>query len=282
MKTGLVLEGGGMRGVYTVGVLDAFVKYNFMPDYLIGVSAGASNGVSFISGQKGRALRTNTEYINDKRYLSFRNLITEGSLFGMDFLYDELPKTIDPFDYDAFFRSPCDFKVGVTDAATGKAVFFGKDSLKDGSTTLKASASIPLVSKAVKYKGREYFDGGTSSPIPVGEALKDGCERLIVVLTRHRDFVKPAVKCHWLCSLMMRKYPAMAALLKRHHLVYKENQAEVAQLEKEGKAFVIAPKAPLAIDRFEKKKEKLLAAYHIGFADGEEFMKKYGDVFLKK
>ena len=102
MKTGLVLEGGGMRGVYTVGVLDAFTKHNFMPDYLIGVSAGASNGVSYISGQKGRALRTNTEYINDKRYLSFYNLLTKGSLFGMDFLYDELPKTIDPFDYDSF------------------------------------------------------------------------------------------------------------------------------------------------------------------------------------
>ena len=94
MKIGLVLEGGGMRGVYTVGVLDAFTKHNFMPDYLIGVSAGASNGVSYISGQKGRALRTNTEYINDKRYLSFYNLLTKGSLFGMDFLYDELPKTI--------------------------------------------------------------------------------------------------------------------------------------------------------------------------------------------
>lgn len=282
MKTGLVLEGGGMRGVYTVGVLDAFVKYNFMPDYLIGVSAGASNGVSFISGQKGRALRTNTEYINDKRYLSLRNLFTQGSLFGMDFLYDELPKTIDPFDYDSFFKNPCDFKVGVTDAATGKPVFFGKDSLKDGSITLKASASIPLVSKAVKYRGKEYFDGGTSAPIPVEEALKDGCDRIIVVLTRHREFIKPALKCQSLCSFIMRKYPAMIELLKKHHIIYRENQKKIAELEKAGKAFVIAPKAPLAIDRFEKKKEKLLAAYRIGFKDGEEFLKRYGDIFLKK
>ena len=281
MKTGLVLEGGGMRGVYTVGVLDAFVKYNFMPDYLIGVSAGASNGVSFISQQKGRALRINTEYINDKRYLSLRNLITEGSLFGMDFLYDELPKTIDPFDYDTFFKNPCDFKVGVTDAATGKAVFFAKECLRDGSTVLKASSSIPLVSKAVEYKGKEYFDGGTSSPIPVKEALKDGCEKLIVVLTRDRKFIKPALKCQSICSFVMRKYPAMVELLKRHHIVYRENQLEIEQLEKEGKAFVIAPKAPLAIDRFEKSKEKLLAVYDIGFADGEEFIKKYGNIFLK-
>lgn len=281
MKTGLVLEGGGMRGVYTVGVLDAFTKHNFMPDYLIGVSAGASNGVSYISGQKGRALRTNTEYINDKRYLSFYNLLTKGSLFGMDFLYDELPKTIDPFDYDSFFANPCDFKVGVTNAETGEAEFYGKDSLRDGSTVLKASASIPLVAPVVEYKGRKYLDGGTSSPIPVNEALRDGCDKLIVILTRHRKFIKPAVRFQTFCSLVMRKYPAMMDLLKRHHIVYRENQKEVVRLEKEGKAWVIAPEKPLVIDRFEKNKDKLLVAYRQGFIDGEKFLEKYRTKFEK-
>lgn len=282
MKIGLVLEGGGMRGIYTVGVLDAFEKNNFMPDYLIGVSAGASNGVSFISRQKGRSLRINTNYINDRRYLSLYNLLTQGSLFGMDFIYNEIPNKIDPFDYETFFKNPCDFKVGVTDALTGEPVFYGKDSLKDGATVLKASASIPMVSKAVIYKGREYFDGGTSSPIPVDEALKDGCDKLIVVLTRDRKFIKPPLKMQGFCSLVMRKYPAMVELLKRHHKVYLENQKRIEELEKEGKAFVIAPETPLLIDRFEKKKEKLLKEYHHGFNDGENFLKNHLENFIRK
>ena len=275
MKIGLVLEGGGMRGIYTVGVLDAFTKYNFMPDYLIGVSAGASNGVSYISRQKGRALRTNINYIGDRRYLSWSNYIKTGSLFGMDFLYEEIPQKLDPFDYESFFKNPCDFKVGVTNAETGKAEFYGKASLHDGATVLKASSSIPLVANPVNYRGNTYFDGGTAAPIPVGEALKDGCDKIIVVLTRDRNFIKPPLRCFPLVAWKMKEYPAMVDLLKRHHEVYRENQEEIRRLEKEGKAMVIAPAAPLQIDRFEKSRERLLAVYHQGLADGERFIKDF-------
>ena len=275
MKIGLVLEGGGMRGIYTVGVLDAFTKYNFMPDYLIGVSAGASNGVSYISRQEGRALRTNINYIGDRRYLSWSNYIKTGSLFGMDFLYEEIPQKLDPFDYESFFENPCDFKVGVTNAETGKAEFYGKASLHDGATVLKASSSIPLVANPVSYRGNIYFDGGTAAPIPVGEALKDGCDKVIVVLTRDRNFIKPPLRCFPLVAWKMKEYPAMVDLLKRHHEVYRENQEEIRRLEKEGKAMVIAPAAPLQIDRFEKSRERLLAVYHQGLADGERFIKNF-------
>ena len=275
MKVGLVLEGGGMRGIYTVGVLDAFTKHNFMPDYLIGVSAGASNGVSYISRQEGRAFRTNVNYIGDKRYLSWSNYLKTGSLFGMDFLYEEIPQKLDPFDYESFFENPCDFKVGVTNADTGKAEFYGKECLRDGSVALKASSSIPLVANPVVYKGKTYFDGGTSAPIPVKEALKDGCDKLIVVLTRDRNFIKKPLKCFPLVAWKMRKYPAMVDLLKRHHEIYRENQEEIRKLEKEGKAIVIAPSEPLKIDRFEKSKERLLVAYRQGFSDGERFIKNF-------
>lgn len=275
MKIGLVLEGGGMRGIYTVGVLDAFTKYNFMPDYLIGVSAGASNGVSYISRQEGRALRTNINYIGDRRYLSWSNYIKTGSLFGMDFLYEEIPQKLDPFDYESFFKNPCDFKVGVTNAETGKAEFYGKASLHDGAIVLKASSSIPLVANPVNYRGNTYFDGGTAAPIPVGEALKDGCDKVIVVLTRDRNFIKPPLRCFPLVAWKMKEYPAMVELLKRHHEVYRENQEEIRKLEKEGKAMVIAPAAPLQIDRFEKSRERLLAVYHQGLADGERFIKNF-------
>ena len=275
MKLGLVLEGGGMRGIYTVGVLDAFTKYKFMPDYLIGVSAGASNGVSYISKQEGRGLRVNINYIGDKRYLSLQNYLKTGSLFGMDFIYEEIPKKLEPFDYKSFFENPCDFKVGVTNAETGRAEFYGKDSIYDGATVLKASSSIPLVANPVEYRGKTYFDGGTSAPIPVGEAIKDGCDKLIVVLTRDRNFIKPKLKCLSLIAWKMRKYPAMVELLKRHHEVYRENQEEIRRLEAQGKAFVIAPSAPLQIDRFEKSRERLLAVYQQGFADGEKFIKSF-------
>lgn len=275
MKIGVVLEGGGMRGIYTVGVLDAFTKYNFMPDYLIGVSAGASNGVSYISRQEGRALRTNINYIGDRRYLSWSNYIKTGSLFGMDFLYEEIPQKLDPFDYESFFKNPCDFKVGVTNAETGKAEFYGKASLHDGATVLKASSSIPLVANPVSYRGNIYFDGGTAAPIPVGEALKDGCDKIIVVLTRDRNFIKPPLRCFPLVAWKMKEYPAMVDLLKRHHEVYRENQEEIRRLEKEGKAMVIAPAAPLQIDRFEKSRERLLSVYHQGLADGERFIKNF-------
>ena len=278
MKLGLVLEGGGMRGIYTVGVLDAFTKYQFMPDYLIGVSAGASNGVSYISRQEGRALRTNINYIGDSRYLSWRNYIKTGSLFGMDFLYEEIPQKLDPFDYKSFFENPCDFKVGVTNAETGQAEFYGKDCLYDGPTALKASSSIPLVANPVIYQQKVYFDGGTSAPIPVSEAIKDGCDKLIVVLTRDRNFIKPKLKCFPLIAWKLRKYPAMVELLKRHHELYKENQEEIRKLEAEGKALVIAPSAPLKIERFEKSRERLLAVYHQGFKDGEKFIKKFKEV----
>ena len=264
-----------MRGIYTVGVLDAFTKYNFMPDYLIGVSAGASNGVSYISRQEGRALRTNINYIGDRRYLSWSNYIKTGSLFGMDFLYEEIPQKLDPFDYESFFKNPCDFKVGVTNAETGKAEFYGKASLHDGATVLKASSSIPLVANPVSYRGNIYFDGGTAAPIPVGEALKDGCDKVIVVLTRDRNFIKPPLRCFPLVAWKMKEYPAMVDLLKRHHEVYRENQEEIRRLEKEGKAMVIAPAAPLQIDRFEKSRERLLAVYHQGLADGERFIKNF-------
>lgn len=275
MKLGLVLEGGGMRGIYTVGVLAAFRKYNFMPDYIVGVSAGASHAASYISKQDGRALRTNINYLNDKRYLSLENYIKTGSLFGMDFLYNEIPQKLDPFDYTSFFANPCEFKIGVTNAETGRAEFYDKECIHDGSIVLRASSSIPLVANPVKYRENIYFDGGTAAPIPVSQALKDGCDKLIVVLTRDRDFIKPKLRCFPLIAWKMREYPAMVDLLKRHHEVYRENQEEIRRLEAEGKAYVIAPSAPLQIDRFEKNRDKLLKVYNLGFADGEEFIKKF-------
>lgn len=281
MKIGIVLEGGGLRGCYTTGVLDSFLKYNFMSDYVVGVSAGASHGTSYISKQFGRNMRINKNYIKDKRYMSFYNLITKGSLFGMEFLYETIPNELDKFDYDTFFKNDCELKIGVTNINTGKAEFFEKEVLKDSTEILKASSSIPLISRPIKYKGQLYLDGGLTTPIPIEKAFEDKCDKVIVILTRDRKYNKLKLKCLPLIKLKLRKFPKLVSLMERHHVIYKENQQKVEKYEKEGKAIVIAPKFPLKIDRFEKNPVKLMDAYKEGFKDGEKFLKENFKNFFK-
>lgn len=279
MKIGLVLEGGGMRGIYTVGVLDTLLNYNYLADYLIGVSAGASNGVSYISGQKDRAKRTIINYIGDKRYLSISNYIKTGSLFGMDFLFKEIPEKLEIFDHDAFFRCKCDYRVGVTNVETGKEEYYGKEALvkEDKNILLQASASIPMAAPIVNYKGKKYLDGGTADPIPIKKAFEDGCDKVIVVLTRDRNYKKKPTPAKPIYSFVFRKYPKMVELLKMRHQIYNDTFDFIKEMEREGKAFVIAPDKPIEIERFEKDKNRLLKIYSNAVRDTEKFWEKYKD-----
>ena len=279
MKIGLVFEGGGMRGIYTVGVLDTLLNYNYLADYLIGVSAGASNGVSYISGQKERAKRTIINYIADKRYLSISNYIKTGSLFGMDFLFKEIPEKLEIFDHDAFFRCKCDYRVGVTNVETGKEEYYGKEALvkEDKNILLQASASIPMAAPIVNYKGKKYLDGGTADPIPIKKAFEDGCDKVIVVLTRDRNYKKKPTPAKPIYSFVFRKYPKMVELLKMRHQIYNDTLDFIKEMEKEGKAFVIAPDKPIEIERFEKDKNRLLKIYSNAVRDTEKFWEKYKD-----
>ena len=269
MKTGLVLEGGGMRGLYTGGVLDCLMDQRIQTDYVIGVSAGACNGVSYVSGQRGRNLRINTEYVTDKRYVGVHNLLHTGSMFGMDFIFDEIPHRLDPFDYTAFLASPCEFVAGVTDVLTGRPAYFGREDMQGHSTILRASSAIPCFSPMVPYKGRDYLDGGTSDPIPVRRALADGCDKVVVVLTRERGFVKQPESGRAVYRRKYKAYPAMIEALERRHEIYNETLAFLRTLEADGTALVIAPEAPLGLSRFEKKVENLKRAYETGYADTE-------------
>ena len=279
MKIGLVLEGGGMRGIYTVGVLDTLLNHNYLADYLIGVSAGASNGVSYISGQKDRAKRTIINYIGDKRYLSISNYIKTGSLFGMDFLFKEIPEKLEIFDHDAFFRCKCDYRVGVTNVETGKEEYYGKEALvkEDKNILLQASASIPMAAPIVNYKGKRYLDGGTADPIPIKKAFEDGCDKVIVVLTRDRNYKKKPTPAKPIYSFVFRKYPKMVELLKMRHQIYNDTLEFIKEMEREGKAFVIAPDKPIEIERFEKDKNRLLKIYSNAVRDTEKFWEKYKD-----
>lgn len=269
MKTGLVLEGGGMRGIYTVGVLDVLMEHDLYPDYIVGVSAGACNGMSYASGQKGRGYRVIMNYIGDKRYVGLSNLIKTKSMFGMDFIFDLIPNQLDLFDYDAFQNSRFEFKTGATDAVTGKPVYFGKQYLDHKFTILRASSSIPVFAPVVEFEGGKYLDGGTADPIPVRQALEDGCDRVIVVLTQDRNFVKPPEKYRALYQRILKRYPEMIRVLDERSRVYNQTLQYVKQLEKDGTAVVVAPHCPLGISRFEKGHDKLEEIYQIGVQDGK-------------
>ncbi|MBO5407789.1 MAG: patatin family protein [Clostridia bacterium] len=272
MKLGLVLEGGGMRGIYTVGVLDCLMEENFRSDYVIGVSAGACNGASYVSRQKGRALRTNTEYIADSRYLSIRNFLKTKSLFGMDFLFDEIPNHLIPMDYETFYSDPCEFVIGVTDVITGSPKYFGKEMLEPKNTILRASSSIPVFAPIVEYQGGKYLDGGTTDAIPVKQAIKDGCDKVIVILTRERSYQKQPEKFRSIYHKIYKEYPKLVEALDSRHIQYNNTLAYLKQLEQEGKALVIAPDAPLPIGRFEKNPEQLKKVWNLGFDQTKKLM----------
>ncbi|MFV0414217.1 MAG: patatin family protein [Oscillospiraceae bacterium] len=268
MKTAIVCEGGGMRGSYTAGVLQAFMEQGFGADELVGVSAGASNGVSYVSGQQQRGYRTNVDYAGDKRYAGLGNYLRTGSFFGMDFIFGEIPNRLDPFDYEAFAASPCLFFAGATDVETGRPFFFAKQQLTRECAILKASCSIPCLSPIVEIEGKKYLDGGVAAPIPIEKALADGCERLVVVLTRHRGYVKKPQGFKAVYHQMYRRYPNLVKALDMRHLVYNHTLQKLWRLEAEGKAVVVAPKEPLLVDRFGKNREALAEAYRQGLQDG--------------
>lgn len=267
MKIGLVLEGGGMRGFYTMGALDYLMEQELLFDYVIGVSAGACHGVSYVSNQHNRSYRINTNYLSDSRYISFRNFIKTKSLFGMDFIFNEIPHQLDLFDYETFLSSPCEFKLGVTDVKTGNPVYFDKLALHYDSTLLKASSSIPVFSPIVEYQGRQFLDGGTSDPIPIKKALEDGCDKVVVILTRDRQYQKEAEKFRFIYKRVFKNYPKMTELLDTRHQNYNQTLAYLKELETMGKALIIAPSDPITISRFEKKKENLEPIYEMGRLD---------------
>lgn len=275
MKTGLVLEGGGQRGIYTVGVLDCFADHGITFDYCAGVSAGAANAVSYLSNQRGRNIRINTGYARDRRYLSLYNLIRNKSLFGMDFIFDELPNHLDPFDYEAFFHCPTQMEAGVTNLETAQEEFFDKESMREHySDVLKASASMPLFSPKVMIGGKAYYDGGTADPIPFQRAMDQGCDRLVVVLTRNREYIEQPTRGWLIYSKVFKAYQPMVRLLDTRHHIYNEERRRLFALEQAGGAIVIAPSRPLDINTFESRKGKLLKTWELGYIDAAAQLEK--------
>lgn len=266
-NVGLVLEGGGMRGSYTTGVLDFFLNENLYFPYVIGVSAGACNAASYISKQKERGKRVNINYIRNPKYLSFRNLIKEKSVFGIKFVYDEIPNKLEPFDYDTFNNSKQKFLIGTTDCNTGTSVYFEKNHCKDILKVIRASSSLPLLTPIVEIDGGVYLDGAVSDSIPVKKAIKDGYERNIIILTRDKEYRKSPMKFKGLIKSKYKKYPNLVDAILNRYKMYNETLDYIDKLEKEGRVFVIRPSVDLEVDRLEKNPQKLEALYKLGYED---------------
>lgn len=268
-QIGLVLEGGGMRGVYTAGLLDFFMEEGLYFPYVIGVSAGACNATSYISRQKGRNKIVNIDYIKDPRYISYRNLLKEKSLFGMDFIFDEIPNRLTPFDYDRFYSSEQRFVITTTDCHTGKPVYFEKHSCSNILSVLRASSSLPFLAQPVEYEGFTLLDGGVSDPIPVKKSIEDGNLRNVIVLTRNKGYRKKPFKMKLLARKMYPDYECLVGSLFRRHEVYNETLDYIEKLESENKAFVFRPSSPIKVSRIEKDRKKLDSLYEMGYEDAK-------------
>lgn len=265
-KTGLVLEGGGMRGIYTAGVLDVFLEHDIGFDGVIGVSAGAIHGCSFVSGQRGRSIRYYKKYCKDRRFMSFRNIVKTGDIVDGQFCYHELPEVLDPYDYDAFEHSRTQFYVTCSNLDTGKAEYLPVTDMRGQIDLVRASASLPYVSRPVEFGGKRLLDGGCTDSIPVEAFMNLGFERNVAVTTRPRNYVKePEYKA--LAGIYYRKYPAFAAALKNRHRAYNRTIRVIRRLEEEGRVFVISPGEELAMGRTCHDPEELQKVYDLGRQD---------------
>ncbi len=264
---GLVLEGGAMRGIYTAGVLDAFLKEDIHFPYVVGVSAGVAMGASYVSQQFGRSLAVVKTFINDPRYLSLRNLVREGYVFSRKFAYDEIPNRLIPFDMKTLREVPVRFVSGTTDCGTGKAVYYEKDT-PDLHSVIAASAGMPFLSRMIEYDGRELLDGGISDSIPIRKAIADGFERNVIILTRPKGYLKSTTKGAGFIRFYYRKYPKLAEAMINRAQAYNETLSLIGTLAGEGKVFVVQPSQALPVSRLERSKDRLQRVYDIGFEQG--------------
>lgn len=288
---GLVLEGGGMRGIFTIGVLDAMMDYGVSFPYVVGVSAGACNGCSFITRQRGRARFSNIDMLRryGRDYLGVRMLLRTGNIFNVKLLYDELPNKLWPFDYNTYFSSPTEYEIVTTNLCTGEAEYFSNH--MDEFSTLPpdaahklaldiilASSSLPYVSKTVTIHGMPMLDGGIVDSIPIQRAIIKGYKKNVVVLTRNKGYRKPmthSVGFNLLTSAMYRRYPAFCKALKGRGEVYNAQLSMLDSLEASGDVVILRPENPIMVDRIEHDVRKLETLYDEGYSIGKSFCSSF-------
>lgn len=282
MKTGLVLEGGAMRGMYTAGVLDVMMENDINVDGVIGVSAGATFGCDFKSKQIGRSIRYNTRYSKDPRYVGIRSFIKTGDLYGADFCYREIPEKLDVFDVEVYRNNPMEFYVVTTDVETGEPIYhLCPNGEGEDIEWFRASASLPLVSRIVEIDGKKMLDGGIADSIPIHKFREMGYEKNIVILTRHRGYEKGKSSALPLIRLKMgKKYPNLIRDMEQRHIKYNKTLIDLWEMEKKGEVYIIQPKSPIEIKRTERDPKKLKDLYEMGRKEGLEHIKKLKE-FIK-
>jgi len=277
-KTGLVLEGGGMRGAYTAGVLDYLMEKDIRFPYVIGVSAGANNGANYVAGQRDRNKKVFVEMVKDDRYAGIKNLIKEGSYFGMDFIFKKLPDEIVPFDYKTFVNSDTVFKAAVTNCNTAEPEYFKASDFDPrffGQRILRASSSIPLIAKPVKIFDNYYYDGGIADPIPLKKAIKDGYKKNVIILTKHKGFRLKPKRSSVFLKILIRDYPQLVEKLRERYKSYNETMDLIEKLEKQEDVFVFRPNKDLNMNGLEINPKELLKIYKRGIRETKAKYEKF-------
>ncbi len=270
-QAGLVLEGGGMKGIYTAGVLEFFLDKGIEFSRIYGVSAGACHMCSYLSKQRGRALDISIDYLDTKKYCSVESLLTTGDLFNVEMCYHLIPDYLYPYDYEEFNKYQGRAYSVVTNIATGRPEYMRIRDMKADIDKIRASASLPLVARNVKIDGKYYLDGGISDAIPLQKSVMDGNRKNIVVMTKEEDYIRKPTAQAQLALIKARylKYPKVYELMAQRHIQYNETVEYIYRLQESGQAFVIRPKQSSAVGRIEKDKEKLLALYKEGYTEAE-------------
>lgn len=271
-KAALILEGGGLRGVYTAGVLDCFMENKLRFEYVIGVSMGACLGASYVANQRGRNEKVTIELVSDKRYFSFRNMIKTGNVFGANFVYNEIPKRLIPFDYVTFLNSRTKFYMTCFDCDSGETVYIDKNEISDVNKGFRATSSLPLLSTMVEIDNKKLLDGGIIDPIPFEKAIKDGYEKVVVILTREEGYRKSKQKFMSLLKLKYPRYPKIIEAMEKRHEKYNYQLDQLKKLEQSGKAFIISPSRKPEVSRLEKDEKKLRNLFELGFNDSNNRM----------
>lgn len=266
MKIGLVLEGGGMRGLYTAGVLDVMMEHQFMPDVVCGTSAGVTFGVNLLSQQKGRVLRYNCRYAGDRRYISLHSWLTTGNMINRDFAYDLLPRELDPFDEETFEQSKAAFYATITNMRTGQAEYVRITNTWQQMDVIRASASLPIICQPVEWQDEKYLDGGLVDNIPLDKCIELGCDKIIIVLTRPLEYVRND-HIAGVCRLCYPRYKALLRAIEQRNDRYNARLQQIRRLEQEGKVFVLRPSENISVGRLEKDVVRLQALHQLGVFD---------------
>lgn len=276
MKLGLVLEGGASRTAFTCGVLDYLLDREFYADLVIGASAGISYGVSYSSRQRGRNLRIFEEYVTDPRYMGLRHLLGKGKCYyNLDFVFGDIPERLLPFSWEDYIRYGRTSYAALTNIETGKPEYFHIDENDRKWDLLRASCALPILFPPIRIRGHFYMDGGITDSIPFEYAFENGCDKVIAVLTRERDYEKKKESLTPLVKRCYPKFPALAEALSRRHEMYNSQKKQLFRLEKKGKAVVIAPDSTHKIGRTERNPAVLIPFYKEGYEKAKEILRDF-------